>query len=414
MSSCPYSNLLDPDLYVEGSHHETMRAVRDQGGPVVKLDDPITGVPYWAIQGRDEVDYICKNPQLFSSEAKTAVPMEQGEEEMAKQRLMVVSMDPPRHNKYRRISRNAFTPSAVNSYEPKFRQYAKEIVDRVANRGECEFVEEVAAELPLIAILELCGVPKEDRKKFFDWTNAMFFTSDDTMSEGEDNIQAAKDAGIHMYLYAAELAKKHAETPMSNIVGALLDNEVDEEKLTIEEFSAFFLMLISAGNESTRTVTAHGMRLLMENPHQLQMLVDDPSLIPYFCEEVLRHSAAFMAMRRTVMEDTELAGQKLKEDDKVILFWHGINRDERVFDNPMEFDIMRHKTMPDLHKQHRSFGIGQHFCLGSHLARLEMRVMFEEIIPRLKNPKFAKPVEYVRSYFVNGIKAMHITFDKEA
>jgi cholest-4-en-3-one 26-monooxygenase len=340
--------------------------------------------------------------------------MEQGPEEIARQQLMVINMDPPIHNKYRRIARNAFTPNAVNSYEPKFRQYAKEIVDRVAARGECEFVEEVAAELPLIAILELCGVPVEDRKKFFDWTNAMFFTSDDSMSEGEDNIAAAKEAGVNMYLYAQQLAEQHAREPMSNIVGALLDGSVNGEKLTIDEFCAFFLMLISAGNESTRTVTTHGMRLLMENPDQLQMLVDDPSLIPFFCEETLRHSAAFMAMRRTPTQDVELAGQTIRKGDKVILFWHGINRDERVFPEPMKFDIRRHETMPDLYKEHRAFGVGQHFCLGSHLARLEMQVMFEEIIPRLRNPRLAEPVSYIRSYFVNGIKSMRIEFDPEA
>jgi cytochrome P450 len=414
MSQCPFANLLDPDLYADGNHHDAMREIRENGGPVVKIDDPITGVPYWAIQGREEVDYICKNPMLFSSEALTAVPMEQGEEEMERQRLMMINMDPPKHNKYRRITRTAFTPASVDSYADKFRQYAKEIVDRVASRGECEFVEEVAAELPLIAILELCGVPVEDRKKFFDWTNAMFFISDDSMSEGDDNIAAAKEAGVNMYMYAHQLAAQHAENPMDNVVGKVLDAEIDGEHLTPDEFAAFFLMTISAGNESTRTVTTHGMRLLMENPDQLQMLVDDPSMIPHACEEILRYNAAFMAMRRAVMEDTELAGQQLKKGDKLIMFWHGVNRDERVFDDPMSFDITRYQRMPNLHKEHRAFGIGQHFCLGSHLARLELQVMLEEIIPRLRNPEFAEPVQYIRSYFVNGIKEMRITFDKEA
>lgn len=413
MSQCPYANLLDPELYIDNKHHDVMKTIRDTGGPVVKIDDPITGVPYWAVQGREEVDYICKTPGLFSSQEKTAVPMEQGVEDMERQRLMMINMDPPKHNKYRRITRNAFTPSAVNSYEGKFRQYAKEIVDRVAARGECEFVEEVAAELPLIAILELCGVPVEDRKKFFDWTNAMFFVSDDSMTDGDDNYAAAREAGINMYMYAHQLAAQHAENPVDNVVGKVLDAEIDGEHLTADEFAAFFLMTISAGNESTRTVTTHGLRLLMEHPEQLQMLVDDLSLIPDFCEEVLRYNAAFMAMRRTVTEDTVLAGQHLKKDDKMILFWHGINRDERVFDSPMDFDITRYKRMPSLHKEHRAFGIGQHFCLGSHLARLELQVMFEQIIPRLRNPKFAEPVQYIRSYFVNGIKEMRISFDKE-
>ena len=413
MSSCPYTNLLDPDLFVKGNHHQAMLDVRQKGGNVVKIDDPITGVPYWAIQAREEVDYICKQPQLFSSEERTAIPMETDLGDIESQRLMLVNMDPPRHNKLRRIAREAFIPSTVNSYEPKFRQYAKEIVDVVAPRGECEFVDEVAAELPLIAILELCGVPKEDRKQFFAWTNAMFFREDDSMSEGEDNRAAAHEAAANMYLYAAELARQHEEKPLNNIVGALLDGKVNGEKLTSDEFSAFFLMLIAAGNESTRSVTAHGMRLLMEHPDQLQMLVDKPELIPYACEEILRYNAAFLCMRRTAMDDAEVGGQLIKKGDKVVLFWHGINRDERVFDDPMSFNINRHLTMPDLYKEHRAFGFGTHFCLGSHLARLEMRVMFEEILPRLRNPTFAGPVEYVRDYFVNGIKSMRIKFDPE-
>lgn len=412
MSSCPFTNLLDPDLFVNGNHHDAMLEVREQGGKVVKIDDPITGIPYWAIQGREEVDYICKNPLLFSSEEATAIPMEIDRGDLEKQRLMLVNIDPPRHNKLRRIARSAFSPATVESYEDKFRQYAKEIVDTVASRGECEFVEEVAAELPLIAILELCGVPKEDRKQFFAWTNAMFFIDDDSMSEG-DNRVAAQEAGANVYLYAANLARQHVEKPLNNIVGALLDGKVNDEKLTPDEFSAFFLMLIAAGNESTRSVTSHGMRLLMEHPDQLKMLVDDPSLIPYACEEVLRYNAAFLAMRRVAMDDVEVAGQLIEKGDKVILFWHGINRDERVFDDPMSFDITRFRRMPDLYKEHRAFGIGQHFCLGSHLARLEMRVMFEEILPRLRNPSFATPVQYVRDYFVNGIKSMPIRFDPE-
>ncbi|MEE2652204.1 MAG: cytochrome P450 [Pseudomonadota bacterium] len=413
MSACPYANLLDPDLYVDGNHHEVMRDVRTKGGVVVKVDDPITGIPYWAVQGREEVDFVCKNPKLFSSAERGAMSMELDDEALARNRLMIVNMDPPSHNKYRRIARNAFTPSAVDSYTERFRTYAKQIVDTVAARGECEFVQEVAAELPLIAILELCGVPIEDRQKFFKWTNAMFFPEDDNMSDGEDNLAAARDAGMNMYLYAADLARKHAETPLNNIVGALLDGEVNDEKLTPDEFSAFFLMLVAAGNESTRTVTSHGMRLLMENPDQLQWLVENPDAIPEACEEMLRYNAAFMSMRRTATEDVELGDQQIKKGDKVVLFWHGINRDERIFDDPMTFDITRFKRMPDLYKEHRAFGIGQHFCLGSHLARLEMRVMFEEILPRLRNPKFAEPVQYVRDYFINGIRSMKITFDPE-
>ena len=413
MSQCPFANILDPDLFGSGNHHATLAEVRESSGGLAKIEDPITGVPYWAVTKRALADKICKEPLTYSSELKTALPKEMSEEEMAMQRLMIVNMDPPLHLKYRRIARNAFTPKAVNSYEQRFRDVAKDIVDGVAKRGECEFVYEVAAQLPLIAILELCGIGIEHKQQFFKWTNQMFFTEDSDMS-GEDGQAAALAASMEVYAFAAELAEKHKTEPLSHIVGALLDGEVNDDKLTPEEFQLFFLMLIAAGNESTRSVTAHGMRLLIENPDQLQKLIDDPTLIPDAIEEMLRYNPAFVQMRRTVTTDTELDGQQLKAGDKVILNWHAMNHDPELFPDPTTFDVERQRKMPDLYNQHRAFGIGEHFCIGAHLARLEMRVMFEEIIPRLRNPKFAEPVQYVRDYFVNGIKSMKITFDPEA
>ena len=413
MTGCAYQNLLDPDLYGKGGHQEALRELREAAtAPVIKIDDPLTNIPYWAVLSRDLADGICKNPRVFSSTARTALPMELEDGKIASQSHMLVNMDPPKHQKYRRIVRNAFTPKAVDAYLDTFQRYAKEIVDAVACRGDCEFIGEIAAELPLMAILDLCGVPKEDRKKIFEWTNEMFFQEDSDIG-GDDPQARADTAAVNMYFYADELAKRHKEKPLNNIVGALLDGVVEGEHLTTNEFQMFFLMLIAAGNESTRSVTAHGMRLLMEHPEQLQLLIDKPELIPDAIEEVLRYNPAFVGMRRTVMKDIEIGGQQLKKGDKVILNWHLINTDETVVDKPFEFDITRAQRMPELHREHRAFGIGQHFCLGSHLARLELNVIFNEVLPRLRNPKFAEPVKYVRDYFVNGIKEMKITFDPE-
>lgn len=413
MSTCPYQNLLDPNLYAQGNHHKVLAEIRGSGGALVEIDDSLTGVPYRAVMKRDLADKICKEPMLYSSERMTAVPKEMPEEEMLLQRLMIVNMDPPHHIKYRRIARKAFTPKAVESYEPRFREVAKQVIDNVAAKGRCEFVSDVAAELPLIAIMELCGIGMEYKKQFFDWTNTMFFTEDEDMS-GEESATAAQTAAMEVYAFAASLAEKHKQEPLTDIVGALLDGEVDDEKLTPDEFQLFFLMLIAAGNESTRSVTAHGMRLLIENPDQLKKLVDNPALIPHAVEEMLRFNPAFVQMRRTVTADVEVEGQQLKENDKLILNWHAINHDPDIFENPEKFDVERFKKMPDLHSQHRAFGNGEHFCIGAHLARLELKVMFEELVPRLKNPKFSEPVDYVKDFFVNGIKTMYIEFDPES
>ena len=414
MSQCPFAdfkNLVDPDTYAEGMPYEELARIR-RSGPVHYMDDPTMGVPYWLITGREEIDYISKNPLLFSSAARTALADEFSQDEIdAIQSNMTINMDPPRQMKSRKIVRATFTPKAVDSYEQRFREHAKNIVDKVASRGECEFVEEVAAELPLLAILELCGIPAEDRKDFFEWTNTMMFNQDSEMAADKE---AAEIASFHVIEYAMKLAAEHKENPKDDIIGALLRGTEREEGLDEDEFVWFFLMLIAAGNESTRTVTSHGMKLLMEHPDQLQYLVDNPDKIPNACEEMLRYNTAFILMRRTAMEDVELAGQQIKKGDKIIMHYHTVNQDETIFgEDAMAFDVRRAERMPDLYNQHRAFGIGQHFCLGTHLARLEMRVMFEEIIPRLRHPKLVGDIEYTRSNLVNGIKRMQITFDPE-
>jgi cytochrome P450 len=414
MSRCPFAdfaNMVDPDTYANGMPYEELSRVR-QSGPVHYLDDPTTGVPYWLITGREEIDYISKNPAIFSSEARTVLADEYTEEEVETiHRQMTINMDPPRHMTNRRIVRSSFTPAAVGAYEERFRAHARNIIDKVASRGECEFVEEVAAELPLLAILELCGVPAEDRKDFFEWTNAMMFSHDPEMAADKE---VSEIASMNVITYAMTLMEKHKTEPKDNIIGALLEGNGTDKGLTDDEFVWFFLMLIVAGNESTRTITSHGMRMLMQHPDQLQYLIDNPDKIPNACEEMLRYNTAFILMRRTAMEDVEVGGQQIQKGDKIILHYHTVNHDENIFgDDAMAFDVRRAERMPDLHNQHRAFGIGQHFCLGTHLARLELRVMFEEIIPRLRNPKHAGEVAYTRSNLVNGIKRMQITFEPE-
>ena len=414
MSECPFADfrhMVDPDTYAEGMPYDELAKIR-ASGPIHYMDDPTMGVPYWLVTGREEIDVISKQPLVFSSEARSALADEYTEEEMdAVHRNMTINMDPPRQLKSRKIVRASFTPRAVGSYEARFREHARNIVDAVASRGECEFVVDVAAELPLLAILELCGIPADDRKDFFEWTNAMIFNQDTEMAANKDVAEAASFKVIE---YAMKLAAENEENPKDNIIGALLNGTKREEGLDLDEFVWFFLMLISAGNESTRTVTSHGMRLLMEHPDQLQYLVDNPDKISNACEEMLRYNTAFIMMRRTAMEDVEISGASIKKGDKIILHYHAMNHDESIFgEDAMEFDVTRAERMPDLYNQHRSFGIGQHFCLGTHLARLELRVMFEEIIPRLRNPKLVEEIEYTRSNLVNGIKRMHITFDPE-
>ncbi len=414
MTECPYINLLGLDTYVDGMPYAELARLR-AAGSMVKMDDAENGVPYWAVVKRDALDYVSQNPQLFSSHEQGPFPTEvpPGQEEVNQIMLdnFIIAMDPPKHMKYRKVVRDAFTPKAVGAMEPWLREHAKAIVDRVAPRGECEFVEEVAAELPLMAILEILGVPQKDRKQFFSWTNTMAFADDPDIATSLEDAQAVS---FEVIAYAMALAAEQRTNPTSTVVQALLNGEVEGNKMSEELFAWMFILIMVGGNESTRTAIAHGMRLLMENPDQLQHLVEHPEDISHAVEEMLRYNTAFIAMRRTATQDLKWNGHNIKKGDKVILHYHAVNHDEDAFgDDAMVFDIHRHKRIPNLRGEIRSFGIGEHFCLGMSLARLEMNVMFEEIIPRLRNAQFAGDTTYMRSYFINTIKAMPIIFDRQ-
>ncbi|MGJ8685898.1 MAG: cytochrome P450 [Spongiibacteraceae bacterium] len=415
MSQCPFTHLLDLDAYVNGMPYADLAKLREQGS-FVHFDDPDNGVPYWAAVKRDALDFVSQNPALFSSNLQGAFPMEVPADEIEIQAIMqeniIIAMDPPKHMKYRKVVRDAFTPRAVAAMEPWLRAQAKSIVDRVAAKGECEFVEDVAAELPLMAILEVLGVPQEDRKQFFHWTNVMAFADDPDVAVTREE---SNTVSFEVIAYAMELAAKQRENPTSQVVKALLDGEVDGVKMTEEMFAWMFILIMVGGNESTRTATAHGMRLLIENPDQLEHLVEHPEDIPHAIEEMLRYNTAFIAMRRTATEDIEWNGYNIKKGDKVVMHYHSVNHDEDAYgDDAMVFDIHRHKRLPNMKRETRAFGIGEHFCLGMNLARLELNIIFEEIIPRLRKPEFTGDVTYMRSFFINTIKGMPIRFQPES
>ena len=281
MATCPFTHPLDLDSYREGMPYQQLAALRKQGS-FVHFDDPGTGVPYWLAVKRDALDFVSQNPKIFSSQVAGPFPMEpRSDTERETTAVMnansFIAMDPPQHMAHRRVVRDAFTPRAVAAMEPWLREQAKAIVDRVAGKGACEFVEEVAAELPLMAILELLGVPQEDRKQFFEWTNIMAFADDPDISTGMDE---ANTVAFEVMLYAMELAKKQRQGFTGPVIQALLEGDVDGVPVSDEMFAWVFILLMVGGNESTRTALAHGMRLLMEHPDQLQHLVDHPEDIP--------------------------------------------------------------------------------------------------------------------------------------
>jgi cholest-4-en-3-one 26-monooxygenase len=408
MSSCPYVNLLDHENYEGGAPHAGIAELRDKEPVYWQEDERQYGGGVWVITSREHIDYVSKNPALFSSRERTCVLYEKSAEvDLNMMRMQVINMDPPEHLKHRRLLRNVFTPAATNAYRPRFEATAKEVVDRICEQRQCEFVQEVAAVLPLVTIGELMGIPEEDRQQFFGWTNSMLSGQDPEMAASpEDTMNAA----MQVYMYGSSLQEKQHADPVDNLMGQMVRAEVDGERLTSDEINSLFMNLIAGGVETTRTVTTHGMRLLIEHPEQLSYLQENPEGIADFIEEVLRFNAPINFMARTAMQDIELGGKKILKGQQLIVLYHGANHEAEFFNEPERFDVTRPQR-EDVRNGHRAFGIGQHFCIGSHLARLQLLVVFSELIPRIANPRFIGDTTWLKSYFLNSIKQMPIAFD---
>jgi cholest-4-en-3-one 26-monooxygenase len=394
--------LHDPDVFVRGVPHEALRLLRAEA-PVYFHHEP-GGRGFWVVSKYDDVVTVGKDPGRFSSHRGGTNIQDYPPENLSTIQLLMLNMDPPQHNKFRRLVSQGFTPRMTAAIEPSIRAATRQILDRVAAKGECDFVRNIAAELPLVVIAELMGVPQEDRGKLFDWSNRLIGFDD---PEFQTSMEQGREAAMEMWFYANQLAAERKDVKSDDLVHVLMNAEVDGEALTEMEFDAFFLLLAVAGNETTRNLISGGMLALIEHPEQRKRLIADPSLIPSAIEEMLRWVTPVMYFRRTATRDTELRGTKIKEDDKVCVYYTSANRDEDVFPDPYTFDVGRTPN------EHLAFGVGQHFCLGNSLARLEIRVMFEELIKRLPDIELAGPVRRLRSNFINGYKSIPVRFTAE-
>ena len=396
-------DLTNPDNFLNGVPHEWFRQLR-RDEPLYLHEDP-NGPPFWCVVSYDDLKHVSRNPLLFSSEARGSTMQELQGDDLNMVRAIMLNMDPPKHVKYRRLVQRGFTPQMIAKQEAYLRGLARQIVDKVAPKGECEFVAELASELPLQVICELMGVPQSERSKIFELTNRLIGFDD---PEFNTSLEDAGVASVELFGIAMELAKRYQAHPEDNLTTLLLTKEVEGEELSELDFCSFFLLLLVAGSETTRTVTVNGFRELLAHPDQLQMLIDDPGLIPSAVEEILRYEPAVIHFRRTAMQDTELRGKKIRKGDKVVLWYPSANRDETVFNEPDRFDIKRSPN------EHLSFGIGEHFCLGANLARLELQLIFEEITRRLREPEIVGEPRRLRSNFINGVKEMNIRYRPEA
>jgi cholest-4-en-3-one 26-monooxygenase len=396
------ADISDADTYARGVPHETFRALRARDP--VHLQKEAKGRGYWAFTRYEDIVAASKDPLRFSSARGGTNVEDFSEEDLSLIRLIMLNMDPPQHAKFRRLVNYGFTPLVISFLEPRIRAVTTQILDRIAHRGEVDFVPAVAAELPLQVIAELLGIPMEDRVKVFDWSNRLIGFDD---PEFDTSTEDAKVAATEVWNYANQLAEVRKHHEGQELVSILMNAEVDGFRLTEGEFDAFFLMLIVAGNETTRNLISGGMLALFEHPEERARLAADPELMPTAVEEMLRWVTPVTCFRRTAACDTEMRGVKIRKDDKVVLYYASANRDESVFPHPDRFDVRRTPN------EHLAFGVGEHFCLGSSLARLEIRIVFTELLRRFPDIVLAGPVSRLRSNFLNGIKHMPVRFTPE-
>ncbi len=397
-------DLTDADLFQRGTPHEMFRLLRREA-PVYWHPEK-EGPGFWAITKYADLKWVSKNPMLFSSERQGTLLRDPTPNDLPFVQAIMLNMDPPKHRNHRALVNKAFTPRMVNDLHGRIREMVKGIVNGVIERGECDFVEDIAALLPMLVICEMMGVPEEDRRRVYEIGNQMVgFDDPDLQEDGQSRtMNGAEAAAAEMFMYAGKLLEKAKNQPGTDLATALVNAEVDGHRLTESEFNFFFLLLLIAGNETTRTVTTNGMLALIENSDQLRDLRQNPSLLESAVEEILRYAPAVHSFRRQATAEAELRGQKIRADDKLMLWYPSANRDEEVFAEPERFDIRRSPN------DHLAFGVGEHFCLGANLARLELNEIFRGIVTRIHDIELAAPPRRLRSTFINGVKEMRVCF----
>lgn len=386
--------LHDPDFY-RAEPHPAYQKLRNEA-PVYWHEEG----GFWALAKYVDVRFVSIHPELFTSTQGIMIP-DEGAITPDTLDLMIFT-DPPRHRNLRTVMKTRFTPGYVARLEPRIREIARQLVDGIARGRVIDFADEIAAPLPTVVIAELIGAPPEDWERFRAWSDAVIGYDDPDSPLRQDEAQAA------LHEYFSSLIEDRRHEPRDDLLSSLLACEMDGKKLSWDDVYNFCWLLLIAGNETTRNLIALGTRALLTHPDQLQKLVDDPALIRGAVEEMLRWGNPVTHMARTATQDVEIRGQKILAGQRVVMLYGSANRDEEIFGpNAETFDVSRH---PNPHIQ---FGFGEHVCIGAALARLEARVMFEELVPSLASAALAGEVTRVRATMVPGVRHMPVQFSAE-
>lgn len=402
------ADITSHDAYVDGVPHATFARLR--------REDPVHWTPeqdgsgFWSITKYEHALQVSRDVATFTSEQGIRLEEMDAEENAARKTMM--EMDPPEHTRYRRLVNKGFTRRTVESYEEPIRALAAEVVERALQNDEFDFVHDIAEELPMRMLGKLLGTADEHGRQLVAWGDALLGNTDPDFTDFPVDLVDTDEyrmvpfrspAAIEIFQFAQEQAEDRRGCPRDDIITQLLQPAVDGVPLTDHEFNNFFTLLVAAGNDTTRYTMTHGVWTMMNHPQLWRGLRAQPGLMANAVEEVLRTSAVTMHFRRTATVDTELGGKQIKAGDKVAMWFNSANHDEDGFAHPFRFDMTREKN------DHMAFGRnGPHLCLGAWLARMEVRLVFEELMKRIDRLEPAGEIAHLRSNFIAGIKRMPV------
>jgi cholest-4-en-3-one 26-monooxygenase len=409
-------DLGDEELFESGRSLEAFKVLRRED-PVHYQPQNEYMVARWHLTKYDDVMHVSRHPELFSSEKGIVQyePLNPDEASAAASGngMMLITMDPPRHVKLRRLVNKGFTPRAVNAMEPYIRDITRRVLERSAEKGESDFVLDVASQIPLAVICGMMGVEEKDWPLMFSLTNKVLGSGDpeyqDTVPEEvrgtPEGARATGNYGtFQMFSFFSQMLAARKAQRREDLVSLLVDSDIEGEQLTDPDILWFCFLLILAGNETTRNAMSGGLVSFFQNPDEKRRLLNDMSLMPSAVEEILRCISPVTHMARKVLEDTTIRGKEIKKGERVVMWYPSVNRDEDIFPDPDRFDITRSPN------DHLAFGIGEHFCLGAGFARLELKVLFEELFSRYPDIKQNGPAERLRSSFIGGIKHLPVKY----
>jgi cytochrome P450 len=403
-------NLIDPSGYEDEGHPHSSWAALRQASPVHRCE-PEGYQPYWAITRHADICSISKTPNVFlSSPGIVNVQGGRGvdrEGELGSMRT-IIEMDPPEHRAYRKVSSPWFTPNALSRLDEAVEASARELVDELAGasgEGECDFVNAVAVRHPLRLLSTILGVEREDEPYILRLTNELFGADDpDLQREGEDRDAAMKALGLELFQYFSKIIEDRRANPRDDLASVLANGKVADEPMGALETFGYFLIVMSAGHDTTKNAIAGGMEALVANPSELARVKADQELVNPLFEEIVRWTTPVNYMMRHAAQDCEVGGQAIREGDALALFYASANRDESVFEDPFAFKADRHPN------PHLGFGYGEHFCLGANLARRSARALFRELTSRIEFVESTQDPVWIRSSFVVGLKSLPLRY----